>query len=55
MSNTKQYKIEKEQAKTNLADLRERGADAIGESWDDVERELFTPEELSASNVRVSP
>jgi predicted XRE-type DNA-binding protein len=42
------------QAKSNLEDLRERGADAIGESWEDVRRELFTPEELTASNLRVS-
>jgi len=54
MSNTTQYKRELNQAKANLADLRERGTDAIGESWDDVERNLFTPEELAASNVRVS-
>jgi DNA-binding XRE family transcriptional regulator len=42
------------QAKANLADLKERGADAIGESWDDIQRELFTPEEIAASNLRVS-
>ena len=27
---------------------------AIGHSWDEVERELFTPEEIAASNLRVS-
>lgn len=42
------------QAKANLADLKERGADAIGERWDDVQRELFTPEEIAASSLRVS-
>ena len=41
-------------AKRNLADLQERGADAIGESWEEVRRELFTPEELAASELRVA-
>lgn len=27
---------------------------AIGQSWEDVEKELFTPEELSASDLRVA-
>ena len=27
---------------------------AIGRSWDEVERELFTPEEIAASNFRVA-
>ncbi len=27
---------------------------AIGHSWDEVERELFTPEEIAASNLRVA-
>ena len=27
---------------------------AIGSSWDEVERELFTPEEIAASNLRVA-
>ena len=51
---TAQYKKELEIAKANLADLRERGADAIGESWDDIRMELLTPEERAASNVRVA-
>lgn len=42
------------QAKENLADARERGADAIGECWDDVQRELFTPEEIAESNLKVA-
>ncbi len=28
--------------------------DAIGHSWDEVERELFTPEEIAESNLRVA-
>lgn len=27
---------------------------AIGESWEDVERELFTPEEIAESNLRAA-
>ena len=51
-----QYKYDEELAiaKRNLADLHERGADAIGESWEEVRRELFTPEELAASELRVA-
>ena len=51
MSKT-QYKQEIEQAKINLADIRERGAEALG-NWEDLERKLFTPEERAASAVRV--
>jgi len=40
-------------AKENLADVRERGADALGSSWEELRRELFTPEELAASSLRV--
>jgi len=50
-------KIEKRtainQAKENLADVKERGENALL-SWDDVEKELFTPEEIVASNLRAS-
>ena len=42
------------QAKANLADVRERGADAIGPSWDEVRAELFTPEEIAESDLRVA-
>ena len=41
------------QAKENLADVKERGENALL-SWDDVEKELFTPEEIVASNLRAS-
>jgi len=51
MNNT-QYKREIEQAKANLADALERGTEALGD-WDDLERELFTPGEIAASNIRV--
>lgn len=42
------------QAKENLADAQERGADAIGASWEDVQRELFTPEEIAESSLKAS-
>lgn len=43
-----------EQAKANFADLMERGNDAIGDDWEDVRKELFTPEEIAESDLRVS-
>jgi ribosome-binding protein aMBF1 (putative translation factor) len=43
-----------EQANINLADIRERGEDALGEDWDDLEKELFTTEEIAASDLRVN-
>lgn len=42
------------QAKVNLADAQERGVGAIGESREDVRRELFTPEKIAESNLKVS-
>ncbi|HCC35999.1 MAG TPA: hypothetical protein DEQ02_10405 [Ruminococcaceae bacterium] len=42
------------QAKANLADLNERGGDAIG--WDALEfmQGLLAPEEVAASNLRAA-
>jgi ribosome-binding protein aMBF1 (putative translation factor) len=54
VNNTYEYPEELATAKINLSDLRERGTDALGESWEDVRRELFTPEELAASELRVA-
>lgn len=45
---------EYKKAKANLADLQTRGNAAIGSSWDDVRKELFTAEEIAESNLRVS-
>ena len=42
------------QAKANLADFRERGADAIGGDALELVSSYFTPEELAASDLRVS-
>ena len=51
--NDRQYKKEIAYAKANLADLRERGADAIGENALEFMQGILTPEEIAASNVRV--
>ncbi|MCL2087684.1 MAG: helix-turn-helix transcriptional regulator [Oscillospiraceae bacterium] len=47
------YQAAIEQAKANLTDFRERGAEAVGGNWEDLRRELFTTEELAASSLRV--
>jgi len=54
MTSDMEYKQAIEQAKVNLADIKERGEDALGESWEDVRAELFTAEEIAASNIRVA-
>ena len=54
MSNATKYKQALEQAKENLADLRVRGADAIGGDALELLRELLTPEEIAASDLRVA-
>ena len=54
MSNATEYKQAIEQAKINLADLRARGADAIGGDTLELMREILTPEEIAASDLRVA-
>lgn len=54
MSRDMEYKQAIEQAKENLADLRERGEDAIGGDALELIRGLLTPEEVAASDLRVS-
>ena len=54
MNNDKEYREAIEQAEFNLADLRERGEDAIGGTWDELRREIFTPEEIAASDLRIA-
>jgi len=51
MSNGRREALE--QAKANLADARERGAEALV-SWEEIESKYFTPEEIAASNLRAS-
>ena len=54
MSNTTEYKQAIRQAEANLADLRERGADAVGENAIEYMHELLNPEEISAGSLRVA-
>ena len=54
MNNDIEYIQALEHAEANLADVRKRGEDALGESWADVRAELFTPEEIAASDLRVA-
>jgi len=54
MNNDMEYMQAVEQAKANLDDMMERGEEALGESWESVRAELFTPEEIAASDLRVA-
>ena len=54
MGNKKRYRQAIEQAKANLADFRERGEDAIGGDALELMREVLTPEEIAASDLRVA-
>ena len=49
-----EYKQAINQAETNLADFRKRGAEAVGGDALELIQELLTPEERSASNLRVA-
>ena len=44
----KDYEAAIKQAKTNFADLKECGDEALGGTWEDFEHGIFTPEEISA-------
>ena len=48
------YEEALQEARAALADIKERGEDAIGEDWEDVRKELFTPEEIAESDLRVA-
>jgi ribosome-binding protein aMBF1 (putative translation factor) len=48
----KEYKKAIKQAEVYLADAKERGADALI-NWEDVKAELFTHEEIAASQLRI--
>ena len=54
MRMTKEYKEAIATAKANLADLRERGEDAIGGDALEFIDSFLTPEEIAASNLRVA-
>ena len=49
-----EYSREIQKAHAEYADLMARGNDAIGGTWDEFEREHFTPEEIAASDLRVA-
>jgi DNA-binding XRE family transcriptional regulator len=53
MNSVAEYRQAIEQSKVILADARERGAEALG-SWEKLKKEVFTPEEIAASNLRVA-
>ena len=48
------YKEAVKQAKAALEDIETRGTSAIGSSWDDVKKELFTPEEIAESEAKAA-
>ena len=54
MNNNTPYKRELKKAQSALADLRERGNDALGGTWRELRQEIFTPEEIAESNLRVA-
>jgi len=49
---TEEYKSAVMQAQENLTDLKERGDDAIGDDWEELKKEIFTPAEISAMNLK---
>lgn len=42
------------EAKEALEDIKKRGEAAKGDKWEDVRKELFTPEEIAMSDLRVA-
>lgn len=54
MKYDKEYAEALEQAKFNLADAKERGADAIGDDVLEFIDSLLTPEEIAESELRVA-
>ena len=54
MNNDLEYMKALEQANANLADLKERGEDALGGDAVEFMKNLLTPEEIAASNLRVA-
>lgn len=54
MSENKDYEQAITQAKANLADLKERGASAIGDDVLEFMNSILTPEEMAESDLRVA-
>ena len=49
------YKEAMQEARAAVEDIKKRGEEAISkEEWEEVERELFTPQEIAESNLRVA-
>lgn len=54
MNHNAEYQHELETAHSAFADLKERGDKALGKTWNELEKELFTTEEISNSNLRAA-
>lgn len=54
MTTDKEYSQAIAQAKENLANLNERGADAVGGNVLEFMENILTPDEMAESNLRVS-
>ena len=50
----KEYKKAIEHAQACFEDAKARGAITGKDEWDDFEKEIFTPEEIAASDLRVA-
>ena len=50
----KDYTDALQQARENLADVKERGEDALSDEWAEVRKEIFTAEEIAESDSRVA-
>lgn len=50
----KDYTDALQQARENLADVKERGEDALSDEWEEVRKEIFTAEEIAESDSRVT-
>ncbi|MCL2202786.1 MAG: helix-turn-helix transcriptional regulator [Defluviitaleaceae bacterium] len=51
---SKAYKAAIQEAKEILADARARGDDALGRPWSELRKELYAPDEIIASDMRVA-
>ena len=47
-------KVALNQAKIFFADLKRRGNDAIGKTWEEVRKEIFSAEEIAESDIRTT-
>jgi len=54
MSKNKEYNQAIEHAETILKDAKERGNEALCGTWAELRKEIYTPEEIAASDLRVS-